>query len=469
MSMTLSGVATGMDTEGLIDQLLEVDRLPAYRLDNKNYELENKLKAWGTVDTKLSELQSATEELSKYSVWSQKKGGSSDEDVATVTAETGAVEGSYDINVTQLATSHMVASDAQADTTSALSMAGSFTIGGETVTVEATDSLKDIRDAINNAALSMAESDKVRATIVDTTLVLERDETGATDINITDDSDEVLTNLGILVDNADPATPGSFKNELRTAQNMTATVNQISVTRSQNTGLDDIVDGVSFNFHDAGSAVVDIDRDTDSIRSLIDDFIAKYNAAMSTIEQKSKVEVGKEGDVEDVGLLQGESLLNSIVNKARSFITASDSDLPEEFDRLSDVGIGTQSEDNRIAVVDSEKFTDALTNNFDEIEDIFNDFENGIVRKFNDYLYDSLVDPISGSVNSRQENIQKQINRNQDEIDRIFEQVEDRRKMLKEKFAFMESSIGQLNSQVGFLSSSLGINMKGVSLGGASA
>ncbi len=71
------GLATGQDTQTIVDTLLEAERIPIYRLENEIVEEEEKYSAWTDLDTKASDLNSKISKLTSYLTWRQNDVGSS--------------------------------------------------------------------------------------------------------------------------------------------------------------------------------------------------------------------------------------------------------------------------------------------------------------------------------------------------------------------------------------------------------
>ena len=440
----LSG--TGLDIQGMIDALVNAERVPVFRLQNSIADQQIKLASWNNVSRDMSDLQSKVERLTSFSSWQQLTSEFSDEAVATVFAADGAVNGRYDINVSQLAQSHRIGSDAQIDTSSDLGLSGEITLGGVDITIASGSSLKDIRDAINTASSSMAEEDKVRATIIDTTLVLERDQTGETEINIGNDSDKILKDLGILNKN-------KIKNELQTGLNMDAVVNGIDISRSSNTGLTDVIEGVTLNVKDTGTAELTVGRDVASIRSMIEDFIGAYNTSITSVGNESSFDVGESST--GAGVLQGESSLRTLTQRLRKIVTGTSTvGVDPAFDSLRKIGIWTTGEANQIQIVDGEALDDALLNNFEEVEDLFRDFDGGVLRNMRDYL-DTVTRPVDGTIASREARVQNTIDESFDQIDRVERRLVSFEEDLIGRFARLEAALARMNQQSAFISSLL--------------
>ena len=453
MVTRIGGLSSGIETEQVITALLEAAKVPITRLQDENTENETKISAWTTLDTKFTSLNSLTTQLSNYTTWKQKSVTVGDSTILSATAENTADAASYTVKVNTLAKAHRIGSDAQTSTTTALGYSGDFKIGGKTVNVSASDSLTAIRDSINTASASsdVAAADKVKATIIGKTLVIERANTGNTNINIQDGTNNVLQSLGIF--NASAA----VKNQLQDAANLSATINGVAYTGTSNSKITDAINGVSLNFTDTGTTSLDIGNDTNSIKTLIKDFLTNYNDVMSTVKTASSVTLSDSGSIDSEGLLQGDSLLASVQNKLRGLMGGiiTDPSADKSFNSLYTVGIWTNSTEGKYEIVDEDKLDDALTNHFDEVMDLFRDTKYGIVKQVDRYVY-SLVDPAEGLITQRTQGIQTQIDDNKKRITELQKNMVDYETDLWEHFAQMEKAVSSITTQVGNLLSALG-------------
>ncbi|MHC4581895.1 MAG: flagellar cap protein FliD N-terminal domain-containing protein, partial [Planctomycetota bacterium] len=102
--LRLPGLATGIDTATLIDQLMAINsrRLANYQVQKIDYEEETT--ALGELRTKVANLDSAVTAISNASTLEAYKASTSDSDVLGVGASEEAAEGSHSILIDQLAT-----------------------------------------------------------------------------------------------------------------------------------------------------------------------------------------------------------------------------------------------------------------------------------------------------------------------------------------------------------------------------
>lgn len=147
--INFAGLGSGIDTQSIMQRLLEIEAIPIRRLQGQRNQLEAKQSLFSTLKGQLQNLAAKAGALNNSTAFSIVKASSSDEKIATISAAEGAVAGTYSLNVTNLAQIHKVSSSAFADTTSAVNLAGEFVVNGKTVEVAATDSLTSIAQKVN--------------------------------------------------------------------------------------------------------------------------------------------------------------------------------------------------------------------------------------------------------------------------------------------------------------------------------
>jgi len=101
--LRVNGLATGIDTESLVQQLMAAQRAPLDRLKQQRQTLEWTQEAYRTMNTTLLNFRNAAASMRLQSSFLINKVSSSNESVATATASGSAIGSVFDINVTQLA------------------------------------------------------------------------------------------------------------------------------------------------------------------------------------------------------------------------------------------------------------------------------------------------------------------------------------------------------------------------------
>ncbi len=103
MAMRLSGLMSGMDTEGVIQQLVEARSTKVKTAKNSQTKLEWKQEIWKGLNTKLRSLQSKLNDLRFTGGYSKKTTKISDSSVASVLTSGDAVNSIQELEVNQLA------------------------------------------------------------------------------------------------------------------------------------------------------------------------------------------------------------------------------------------------------------------------------------------------------------------------------------------------------------------------------
>lgn len=449
--MRISGLSSGIDWEGLVEKLMQLERRPLLLMESRKLHLESIKTGWQDVNTRLLNLKTRADTLVSAATFDAKTVTSGDSSVVTAVVTSSATTGSYDIVVSQLAAAHSVASNQYADVDADLNLTGTFQIdstGGTdppvSVTVETTDSLAEIRTKINDVNAG------VTASIIDGRLVITRSSVGNTAISFTDSSanpgEGVLTELGIL--NNDDS---GFVNELVQPRDASFAINNIQVTRSSNT-VDDVVPGVTLYLHaeNIQAVRVTVSQDIDSVVSEIEDFVAQYNSAMSFIAtQLDKDQNGKL--VGDPGLMAIERDLRHIVGDIVPSLAGKD------YDRLSAVGITTTVDKTATLEVDDAVLRQALEKDPDTLKSLFT-ASDGIATRIDkklDYLTkdDGFIEVKTDSFTDRITDITNQ-------IERMEVRLASREQVIMDKFVRLETLLGTLQTQSSWLDTQLQLLMK---------
>lgn len=167
-SLSLSGLASGLDWKSLISQLADVERSRENVLYSEQNDLDKQNSALSTIKTELTSLQTLVTKLKDPTFFDTRTATASDSTVASATVTTSANVGTYSFDITQLATAAVLQGNAGAggnlsatSDVSGLSLTsapfatqantGTFTVSGKQITVESTDTLQNVFDKISSA------------------------------------------------------------------------------------------------------------------------------------------------------------------------------------------------------------------------------------------------------------------------------------------------------------------------------
>lgn len=467
-SSSYMGQYTGI-TSDTIDQLLQSDELRKTVIQNKIDKINTKSQAWTDISTRLSNLTSKLDVLQDEATYQTKKVTSSDDTIATILGTSDSMEGSYDLVVKQLATASKIMGGvvSKADGTTkistkdALGYSGKLTItNGATdgsdaaltveIDVKATDSLKDIANAINNAKdpsdSTGTKGAGLKATIVNNQLVVSSEEMG----------DRTLTIGGDLKDSL-----GFANSQTTRGQNAKFTLDGIEMERNSNSPTD-VVDGVTLNFKKADASktiTLGLTNDTDKELSAVKDFVSQYNSVMSFLSEKMDVGDPSKSD-NTTGALAGDSTLISLQSKLQSTVLGGKS-----VNGVSASTLGLSVDRNGTLSLDEAKFKAQLAKNPNAVKDFF--FKDtstkyatektgtGYTADFKAVLdrYTSTKSGSEGVISLRKSSYQSEIKDYNKQIERITEQIATKRARYVTMFTNLDTAIGNLQSQFSYFQS----------------
>jgi flagellar hook-associated protein 2 len=205
---SFSGLASGVQWRDLVDQLMNIEtQRKLGPVTTRSTLAQKQVEAWTSFQSLVVKFRDASKALRDGTAFSPFKvaGGTSvtsGRTLLTATASSGAVPGSYNVEVLDVARANKVSGNVIASASTALAVTGDFAVNGKKVTVAATDTLAMVRDKIN-ALNSGATPTGVTATVLSTggtqhRLVLTSDQTGAGGIDLLEGTGNVLQSLGVV-------------------------------------------------------------------------------------------------------------------------------------------------------------------------------------------------------------------------------------------------------------------------------
>ncbi|SEI78321.1 flagellar hook-associated protein 2 [Allopseudospirillum japonicum] len=384
------GIGSNILTNDLIDQLVDAEKVPATnKLDREQELLEFRQEALGEVSSALSKIENSLSSLASASTFSRNTATSSNESVARGTASTLAGSGTYNLNVTQLAESHSIASKAGAfssvddviGTGTIQIQFGNYTdadndwnngVDGFTqntakdpITINldsSNNTLSGLRDAINDAGVG------VTATIVNAggtdgyRLLLTSEDTGESSAmrltSSTTTGDLSVFDFNETTQEADTTIQ---------AQSAAFKLNGMNVT-SESNQVTEAIKGVTLTLEDVGNATLSVSRDTDQLSEKINGFVEAYNEFRDLVKNYTKYDT----DTGQAGVLIGDFAVNTISRQVSGLISKV---IPGREDSsvrsLADIGLGTDRHNDFKLTFDSAKFAQKMASSEADVVALF--------------------------------------------------------------------------------------------------
>jgi flagellar hook-associated protein 2 len=197
-SFSIGGLASGLDTQGILQNLITLERRPVALLNNRVREFESRLDAWKQVTSRLQSLKSSVDEFRREIDFNLYSTTSDDDDAVSLTATSSAASSSHSIVVNTLAQARKIGSTSFTSKTDVLNLSGDFLINQNVISVSSTDSLISLVDKINNADADVTAS-ILQVDTNDFRLVITDKNSGANYSDILDASTtDVLQSLGFF-------------------------------------------------------------------------------------------------------------------------------------------------------------------------------------------------------------------------------------------------------------------------------
>lgn len=445
MALTAAGVGSGLDVESIVSQLMRLEQRPLSRLQSQESDYRAQLSAYGRLKSSLSSFQTAMQELSSMDKFKVFSTSSSDEDVLTATADSDAAAGIYSLEVTRLAQNHKMGSAEYADTdliggggTDSLDIA----IGSDSFSIDLSTAktLSAIRDEINSAT----DNPGVTATIINTgagtqRLVLTSDESGYEKrLQVTESISSNPLNLTTI--NTDQLGNPMLTDLQQQELDAAFTIDGYDITASSN-NVSGVVDGITLNLKQVGSANLTLERNTESIEKSVQSFVDAYNKVVNTVREL------RAGD------LEADRTTLSVMNQLRNVLNTAPVGLTGSYSALSQIGIATDPKVGTLSL-NSSDLAEALDSDFQSVAELFAHDDQGVAFRF-DALVEGLLDS-EGIIDAREEGINARIDSLETQQSNWEYRLEMREKTLRARFSALDALVGQMQSTSSFLTQQLG-------------
>ncbi len=480
MGIQSLGVGSGLALDDLVTQLIDAERAPKQaRLDEREETLDATISAIGTLKSKVDEFQDAVEVLkddfnlnAREPQIDHRNSNLEEDDTGPFTAEasTSAIEGDYEIAITQLAkgttlttadSTFTSTSDVLTNTQTQVDFSFATSSDSFSVTVTAGMTLQEYVNAINNDANNV-QSDGTTPLVTATLL-----DTGTSagpkvifESSITGSGDDLSVNANGNDDLVSVATTGFSAGSTTLAQdnadNALAFIDNIQVQSSSNK-FENVIPNVSFEAFElseddasgpGGKATskLTIGNDTKGLDSKIRDFVDNYNSLISEITTLTRYGTS---ELEEDGALAGDFMVRGIqsglANLVSSQVTGNslgtlfqigvsiDDDGKLEIKAVDEFGIGSGED----------KLKDALADNFDDVADLFTNSSSGIAAQMYDFLKE--YTRFGGLLREREDAFNSEKDLLADERERFELQMLNFENLQRAKYVSLDKTVASLN------------------------
>lgn len=491
MVMRVGGIYSGMDIEAMVNKLMEAERAPLERLKQQQTLLTWKRDAFREINSKLLEVNNSLLDMKLTRTYQPKTASSSQASAVTATAASSAANGTYEIQVTQLATSAMRIGQSlggdQLETEIASNYANreySFKVygkdGEQTVTfnIEENDTLGDVLKKIEQASDGNVRAffDKsANRVIIEATFTgnYNPNNSESNPADVIDISGNDFFNDYLKLGAEQGGTNAVFKYN-----------NHLEITTQENSYT---LNGITYHFHNEtdGNARISVNTDVDQSFNKIMDFVNKYNELIDMMNKSQteeryrdykplSEEQKKEMSDDQIklweeraksGILKGESAIRDGMYELRRSLQGSVSN-DSDYKLLSQIGIKTTMSylDGGKLEVDEEKLKAALRDNPEDVYKLFANNAEGEARGLI-YRFDDALQNVRGKIESQAGKSTQTLDnyalgKRMKEINERIANYEKRMIRIEQRywtqFTQMEKAIASLSEQSSYLFSQFG-------------
>ena len=393
-AVTFTGLGSGIDSDSIIEQLVEVESSQINRLEAWKEEWTAKIAALQELDTMLTELRTTTSAMDTLAKFVVKQASVSKSTVLSAVAGATANAGANQVVVNQLAQNEvevhqgLTASDTVVNSSGSNKVLAFSYAGGAAVSITVTDgtTLTELAALINSsganpgvtaAVLDMGEgytTDRYR-------LMITGNDTGSPNIISIDDGLTTLDGTGGTVD----FTSTTFT-ETQAAQNAQVRLNGYPpsgwIERADNT-ISDLISGVTLSLlsTSANPVQVNVSQDTEAILERITDLVDIYNDVMTYIREQTDYDTV----TGESGVLFGNYGMQIIKSELAAIATGKApgfQDPEDPFVNLAQIGITTDADETSETfgqlLVDQTSLLAALSVDPEGVAGLFADYFAGV-------------------------------------------------------------------------------------------
>jgi flagellar hook-associated protein 2 len=449
--ITVGGLATGLDTNSIIDQLMKLERRPVDLLQSEMTAVQATKTSVATLGGKLTTLGTAVRTLTTVGGVLVRSASSSDEGVLTAAAGAGAARGSLTITVGQLARGSTAGSTIGVASATATVATGpgsfSFQVGGgavETVGVDATTTLQGLADAINglDAGVTATAVNLGTSTSPDYRLQIVSEETGA------------ASTISIVQDDTSLAVQAT-----QAGQDAEFTVTGFSGTFTRETNsFSDVLPGITLSLRGEGTATVTVGDDADKIVDQVKALVTAFNDVVSFVAGESTVTESEDKKTVTLGSLATDSAVKRLVERLHQVVSEPFAGATGRYVNLSSVGLATQQDGT--LQLDEAKLRAAIADDANAVAQVFAGTvgATGVADDLG-----AVIDAVNGPgglLATHDTALDDRIASLQDQIDAGNRRLDKVEANLRAQFTALESLVSSLQSQNGFLLAALGVPQK---------
>lgn len=431
---SIGGLASGLDTASIINQLMQLAAIPQSRLQDRVTSEQNSVASLQTLNAKIASLATSAGDLADTAGWSPVQTTTSLDTVTAAVSSDAATTGTVTFTIDQLAQAHALRFTTSAALTDNVTGTGTTVTltdaAGTATTIDTGDgTLQGLVDALN------APGTGVRAGTV-------RLDDGTYRLSVTSATTGADSQFTLTRGDGTALLGGATV--VSTGTDAAITVGPDTIHSSSNTftGLMSGIDVTLAKDATVGSvATVTVTRDVDAMTSKVKDLVDSLNFALSDIASLTSYDP----TTQVAGQLFGESAVRGLRNALLDTL------YPADGTTMASVGI--QIDKDGKFTFDADAFSAAYAKDPASVAAMFTG--GGFAQRVAD-VAKAASDQYTGTLTSAIKGHNSEIDTLQDSIADWDIRLDLRRQTLTRQYTAMETALGQMHSQSSWLASQIG-------------
>ncbi|MFR9070220.1 MAG: flagellar filament capping protein FliD [Paraclostridium sp.] len=489
-SVRLPGLATGMETDSVVKQMLSGEQNKVDRAKQKEQNIKWQQEIYRDVMKDIKSFQdkyfsvTSKDSIMSSKAWNSLKVSSSNEKVMTATGSAGANDIDYSFTVENLA--------------KPASTSAEKALNGKTIKKESKLSEFDLNNVESKFTIKYGDGDKdiskeitIKPEDTVDSLIVKINE--STDGKIKASFSEMTGKLTIETNKTGKSAKLSFidskegsKNPLKFLglKDVSEGKNAKIIVKSNDKTFDKTleqesnsftIDGINYSVHAEGTTNITSTQDVEPVVENMKKFVEDYNKIMDKVyglvtekknkdyspltdaqkEDMSEKEIEKWEKKAKSGLLRNDSEMRSFMDSMQNAIFGKNAQF------LNECGLTSSEDYNKRGQlsINEDKFRKSLQNEGDRVFKAFAGEKTSMLEKMKDTMHKYIGS--SSSIFARKAGLEKtssvvknfyseQIRRQEDMIKRLQKKMDDREEKLYKQFGQLEASMNKLNSQMNY-------------------
>lgn len=480
-SIRLPGLATGMDTESMVKEMLTGEQNKIDKVKQKEETIKWQQEIYREVISDVKGLNdkyfslSSKNSIINSNAWNTLSIKSSNENVITATGTAGASNVEYSFDVEKLAQPAKISIKIDDKTKKLSELDPSFTkktfkvdLGDEgkskTITLESDDTVDSMIKKINESM-----SGEIKASYSEMT--------GEFTIETKNTGNKASLNFIDITVNVDESETEGISNNVANGSNSKIIVTPqggVPITLEQENNLFTI-DGIKYEVHSVGISKITSKQDVKPVVENMKAFVEDYNKIMDKmydlVTQKtnrdypplteaqrknmSEEEIERWEKKAKQGLLRNDSEMRRFIDDMHESIFG------EKMEILNAMGLTTHDDYNKKGQIslDENKFIKSLESNSEKVYEVFAKSSNSVLENMKSTINKYVGG--SSSIFARKAGLEKtasvannfyseQLKRQEEAIKKLQRKMDEKEEQLYKKFGALEASMNKLNSQMNY-------------------